>query len=96
MKAVVAAFNQEKVLKGAFSAITNLRMELFEALPVDVGAAEAGGEVGAGAGAVLGGVGGCGAGDVTQRLGHGRDVDSQVPEQVGCHAQVERNSEEEK
>ena len=32
MKAVVAAFNQEKALVGAFSGITNLRMELFEAL----------------------------------------------------------------
>ena len=32
MKVVVAAFNQEKVLVGAFSVITNLRMELFEAL----------------------------------------------------------------
>ena len=32
MKAVVAAFNQEKALAGAFSMITNLRMELFEAL----------------------------------------------------------------
>ena len=32
MKAVVAAFNQEKVVVGAFSVITNLRMELFEAL----------------------------------------------------------------
>ena len=32
MKAVVAAFNQEKALVGAFSMITNLRMELFEAL----------------------------------------------------------------
>ena len=32
MKAVVAAINQEKVLVGAFSVITNLRMELFEAL----------------------------------------------------------------
>ena len=31
MKAVVAAFNQEKALVGAFS-VTNLRMELFEAL----------------------------------------------------------------
>ena len=38
MKAVVAAFNQEKALVGAFSVITNLRMELFEAL------AQAGGE----------------------------------------------------
>ena len=28
----VAAFNQEKALVGAFSVITNLRMELFEAL----------------------------------------------------------------
>ena len=34
MKAVVAAFNQEKVLVGAFSVITNLRMELIEALHV--------------------------------------------------------------
>ena len=32
MKAVVAAFNQEKALVGAFSVITNLRMEFFEAL----------------------------------------------------------------
>ena len=32
MKAVVAAFNQEKALVVAFSVITNLRMELFEAL----------------------------------------------------------------
>ena len=37
MKAVVAAFNQEKALVGAFSVITNLRMELFQALlPVHV------------------------------------------------------------
>ena len=36
MKAVVAAFNQEKALVGAFSVITNLRMELFEALCHDV------------------------------------------------------------
>ena len=28
MKAVVAAFNQEKALVGAFSVITNLRMDL--------------------------------------------------------------------
>ena len=34
MKAVVAAFNQEKALVGAFSVITNLRMDLFEALVV--------------------------------------------------------------
>ena len=32
VKAVVAAFNQEKALVGALSMITNLRMELFEAL----------------------------------------------------------------
>ena len=32
MKAVVAAFNQEKALVGAFSVITNLRMEVFGAL----------------------------------------------------------------
>ena len=32
VKAVVAAFNQEKALVVAFSVITNLRMELFEAL----------------------------------------------------------------
>ena len=32
MKAVVAAFNQEKALVGAFSVITNLRLELFQAL----------------------------------------------------------------
>ena len=33
MKAVVAAFNQEKALVGAFSVITNIRMEPFQALP---------------------------------------------------------------
>ena len=32
VKAVVAALNQEKALVGAFFMITNLRMELFEAL----------------------------------------------------------------
>ena len=32
MKAVVASFNQEKAVVGAFSVIANLRMELFEAL----------------------------------------------------------------
>ena len=32
MKAVVAAFNQEKALVGAFSVITYLRMDLFQAL----------------------------------------------------------------
>ena len=31
-RSVVAAFNQEKALVGAFSVITNLRMELFQAL----------------------------------------------------------------
>ena len=36
MKAVVAAFNQEKALVGAFSVITNLRMELFGALVTGV------------------------------------------------------------
>ena len=36
MKAVVAAFNQEKALVGAFSVITNLRMELFQALVQDL------------------------------------------------------------
>ena len=36
MKAVVAAFNQEKALVGAFSVITNLRMQLFEALVASV------------------------------------------------------------
>ena len=32
MKAVVATFNQERALVGAFSVLTNLRMELFQAL----------------------------------------------------------------
>ena len=32
MKALVGAFNQEKALVGAFSVITNLRMDIFEAL----------------------------------------------------------------
>ena len=32
VKAVGAAFNQEEALVGAFSVITNLRMQLFEAL----------------------------------------------------------------
>ena len=32
MKAVVAAFNQEKALVGGASVITNLWMDLFEAL----------------------------------------------------------------
>ena len=36
MKAVVAAFNQEKALVGAFSVITNLRMELYELLGSEV------------------------------------------------------------
>ena len=38
MKAVVAAFNQEKALVGAFSVIMNLQMELFEALELMLGA----------------------------------------------------------
>ena len=41
MKAVVAAFNQEKALVGAFSVITNLRMELFQALVCTRGVAAA-------------------------------------------------------
>ena len=32
MKELLGTFNQEKVLVGAFSVITNLRMDLFEAL----------------------------------------------------------------
>ena len=32
VKALVAAFNQEKALVGALSVITNLLMKLFEAL----------------------------------------------------------------
>ena len=32
LKAATTAFNQEKALVGAFSVITNLRMDLFEAL----------------------------------------------------------------
>ena len=36
VKAVVAAFNQEKALVGAFSVITTLRMDLFEALVLAV------------------------------------------------------------
>ena len=36
MKAVLAAFNQEKALVGAFSVITNLWMELFQTLVVRV------------------------------------------------------------
>ena len=36
MKALVGTFNQEKALVGAFSVITNLRMELFEALVREV------------------------------------------------------------
>ena len=37
MKAGVAAFNQEKALVGAFSVITNLRMDIFEALEREEG-----------------------------------------------------------
>ena len=32
MKVLVGAFNQEKALVGAFSVITNFRMDLFQAL----------------------------------------------------------------
>ena len=42
MKAVVAALNKEKALVGAFSVITNLRMEVFEALMATVGVTEQG------------------------------------------------------
>ena len=42
MKAVVAAFNQEKALVGAFSVITNLRKELFQALLLTCPAAHTG------------------------------------------------------
>ena len=41
VKAVVAAFNQEKALVGAFSVITNLRMELFQTLVGNSGVAVA-------------------------------------------------------
>ena len=41
MKAVVAAFNQENALVGAFSVITNLRMELFQTLVGNSGVAVA-------------------------------------------------------
>ena len=44
MKAVVAAFSQEKALVGAFSVITNLRMELFEALGSPLPPGQPGGE----------------------------------------------------
>ena len=33
VKAVVVAFNQEKALVGAFSVLTNLQIEHFQALP---------------------------------------------------------------
>ena len=33
VKVLVGAFNQGKALVGAFSVITNLQMDLFEALP---------------------------------------------------------------
>ena len=36
MKAVVVTFNQEKALVEAFTVITNLRMEIFEALNLKV------------------------------------------------------------
>ena len=34
VKALVGTFNQEKALEGAFFVITNLRMELFQALRI--------------------------------------------------------------
>ena len=37
VKALVGASNQEKALVGAFSVITNLRMELFQALVIVLG-----------------------------------------------------------
>ena len=49
VKAVVAAFNQEKAIVGAFSVITNLRMELFEAL-LHTHVTDGGGSVGAAGG----------------------------------------------
>ena len=58
MKAVVAAYNQEKALGGAFSVITNLRMQLFEALVQGV------------PGDLCRGVGG----GLAQHLGQHRDV----------------------
>ena len=36
MSALVGAFNQEKALVGTFSVITNLRMELFQAVVQDL------------------------------------------------------------
>ena len=42
MKAVVAAFNKEKALVGAFSVLTSLRMELFQALLLNAPATEPG------------------------------------------------------
>ena len=39
----MAAFNQEKALEGALSLITNLRMELFEALACELPVALDGG-----------------------------------------------------
>ena len=36
VEALVGAFNQEKALVGAFSVITNLRMDLFQALVLSV------------------------------------------------------------
>ena len=56
MKAVVAAFNQEKALVGAFSVLTNPRMELFQALKL-TDLAEAGILGGARSGTLLAGGG---------------------------------------
>ena len=46
MKALVGAFDKEKALVGAFSVITNLRMELFEALVTAVSTEGSGGRAG--------------------------------------------------
>ena len=39
MKVLIGVFNQEKALVGAYSVITNLRMELFQALDASPAAA---------------------------------------------------------
>ena len=45
VKAVVATFNQENALIGVFFVITNLRMDLFEALPLTPGGQQWSGEL---------------------------------------------------
>ena len=44
MKALVAAFNQEKALVGTFFVITNLQMDLFQALVIMITRPGVGGE----------------------------------------------------